>query len=101
MLNSYQATIILRGDILHLDGAVILHQGVIFAIVIVESHFLSKHIEREQFRYKCSSIFPNMPIVLMAKDLNGVPTYHGSPSIIKTLDNFDISRVTWKRYKID
>jgi hypothetical protein len=86
---------------LQLVGSVILEQGVIFAIVIVESHVLSKPIEREQFRYNCSFVFPNMPIVLMAKDLNGVPTYHGSPSIIKSLDNLDISRIKWKRYKID
>jgi hypothetical protein len=86
---------------LHLYGTVILEQGVTFAIVIVESHILSKPIEREQFRYNCSFIFPNMPIILMAQDLNVVPTYHGRPSIVKFLANTDLSRITWGRYTID
>lgn len=85
---------------MQLEGAVIKEQGVTFAIVVVKSYVLSNPSEREDFRTSCSSIFPGVPIILMAQDSRGVPTYHGRQDIVKFLANIHPSRIPWKRYTI-
>ena len=89
------------GDIMQLEGAVIKEQGVTFAIVIVKPYVLNNSGEREDFRTNCSSLFPHMPIILMAQDSRGTPTYHGRTDIVKFLASIDPGRIPWNRYTIN
>jgi len=84
------------------EGAQVREQGVEFAVVIVKPHILdnSYEDERENLRMSFSSVFPNVPIILMAQNYKGIPTYHGRPDIVKFLASIDHRRIPWKRYTL-
>jgi hypothetical protein len=83
-----------------IQGAVIKEQGVTFAIVIVKSHVLNSSSESEQAATAFSSYFPGMPLVLMAQDSRGTPTYRGRKDIVAFLANISMSRIPWKEYTL-
>lgn len=80
------------------DGAVIKEQGVTFAIVVVRSETLNNSIEIDKARRSFSPIFPGIPIILMAQNTRGIPTYQGRTDIVKFLSKVQPSRIPWKRY---
>lgn len=84
---------------MQLNAAVIREQGQTFAIVIVKSFVLSSH-DRDKVASSYSQYFPNMPIILMAQDSKGTPTYYGRKDIVNFLKNVHLSRIPWKRYNI-
>lgn len=81
-----------------IQGAVIKEQGQIFAIVIVNSFILDSHTERQKMANSLQPLFPRKPIVLMARDSNGIPKYWGRKDIVNFLTDIDISRIPWKEY---
>lgn len=81
-----------------LQGAVIKEQGVTFAIVIVKRHILQSQTESREAAQNFSFFFPRMPIVLMAQDSSGIPTYWGRKDIVNFLANLHISQIPWKEY---
>lgn len=80
------------------EGAVIKEQGVTFAIVIVQSYILNNQNEIEKTRNGFYPIFSGIPIILMAQDSRGIPTYQGRTDIVNFLSNIDISMIPWKIY---
>lgn len=80
------------------EGAVIKEQGVTFAIAVVNPSVLDYSATREEIRQGYERFFPGMPIILMAQNGRGVPTYHGRNDIVKFLANIDYRRIPWKRY---
>ena len=80
------------------EGAVIKEQGITFAIAIVKSNVLDVSSKRQEVRQGFSRFFPGMPIILMAQNGRGIPTYHGRTDIVKFLANVDPRRIPWKRY---
>jgi hypothetical protein len=83
-----------------IQGAVIKEQGVTFAIVIVKSHVLNSQSGSEKTAQAFRPVFPGMPIILMAQDSRGVPTYWGRKDIVNYLANLHISQIPWKEYSI-
>jgi len=82
------------------DGALVKEQGVTFAIVIVKPHVLNSS-DREDVRDSFRRFFPmGVPLILMAQDSRGIPTYHGRTDIVKFLANSDHRRIPWKRYTV-
>lgn len=80
------------------EGALITEQRVTFAIVIVKPYVLTSS-DRENVRSGYKRFFPTgIPIILMAQNSRGTPTYHGKPDIVKFLANLDFRRIPWKRY---
>lgn len=57
---------------MQIDGAVITEQGVTFAILVVKRHVLRNTIKRNEIRNEARSLFPGMPIILMAQNSRGV-----------------------------
>lgn len=84
---------------MQIEGAIIKEQGQTFAIVIVKSHVLNSG-ERDIVVQQFSKYFQNMPIVLMAQNSRGVPTYYGRNDIVKFLSNLHISQIPWKKITI-
>lgn len=82
------------------EGAKITEQGVTFAIVIVKPYVLNSS-ERESLRDSFISVFGNIPIILMAQDSRGIPTYHGRTDIVKFLANIHPSQIPWKKYTVN
>lgn len=82
---------------MQLEGAIIKEQGQTFAIVIVKSHVLNS-TERDDAAKQFSRYFPNMPIILMAQNSKGIPTYYGRKDIVDFLSNLHLSQIHWKKY---
>lgn len=82
-----------------IDGAKLTEQGVTFAIAVVKPYVLTSS-DRENVRRSFIPIFGNIPIILMAQNSKGIPTYHGRPDIVKFLANIHPSRIPFKRYTI-
>jgi hypothetical protein len=82
------------------EGAKITEQGVTFGIVIVQPHVL--HNSQEQIGARALGIqaFGSIPIILMAQDSRGVPTYQGRPDIVRFLSNVFVEQIPWQRYTL-
>lgn len=83
------------------DGAVIKEQGVTFAIVVVKHHVLQSTTDKENALRAFSPLFPRLPLILMAQDSRGIPTYFGRRDIVNFLANVDPGRISWKRYTVN
>lgn len=79
------------------DGALIKEQGVTFAIVVVKSHVLTSP-SKERIRASFIPYFGHVPIILMAQNSRGIPTYDGRRDIVRFLANINPARIPWKHY---
>lgn len=86
---------------MQIEGAVINEQGVKFAIVVVKRHVVDNQTAAQSAIRSFGSIFPGLPIVLMAQDSSGRPTYFGRTDIARFMSNVSPSQVPWKRYTIN
>lgn len=82
---------------MQLEGAVIREQGQNFAIVVVKPYVLNS-AERDSVSQEFSKYFPGMPIILMAQNSKGIPTYYGRKDIVAFLAKLHVSQIQWKRY---
>lgn len=80
------------------QGAVIKEQGQTFAIVIVKKHIVDSSFEAEKAINSYMYLFPGMPLVLMAQDSRGTPSYRGRKDIVNFLANIHPSQIPWKEY---
>jgi hypothetical protein len=71
-----------------------------FAVVIVKPQVINS-IERDQVRQGFSKYFPGMPIILMAQNSRGMPTYYGRKDIVAFLSKLHISQIPWKRFSFN
>ena len=83
-----------------IDGAVIREQGVTFAVVIVKQHILNNSFEADRTIRAFQPAFPGLPVVLMAQDYRGVPTYYGRRDLSQFMAKVPIDRVPWAQYTI-
>ena len=82
------------------QGSLIKEQGVTFGITIVKPHVLNNSTEREQMQQFGAQVFGLIPIVLMAQNSRGVPTYYGRTDIVNFLRKVHPSRIPWKEYTV-
>ena len=82
------------------QGAVIREQGVIFGIVVVKHHVLDSSNARISMQDFGIRAFGPMPIVLMAQDFRGRPTYWGRKDIVNFLSKIPLYCIPWKEYTI-
>lgn len=83
------------------QGAVIKEQGITFAVVIVKSQILNNHSEANQLIGSFQqSVFGSIPVVLMAQNSRGVPTYYGRRDIANFLSQVPLQAIPWKEYTI-
>jgi hypothetical protein len=82
------------------EGAKITEQGVTFGIVIVKHHVLNSTQEQTRARALGTQAFGPIPIVLMAQDGRGVPTYQGRPDIVRFLTSIFVEQIPWQRYTL-
>ncbi|MGB8225295.1 MAG: hypothetical protein WCE45_00310 [Sedimentisphaerales bacterium] len=80
------------------QGAVIREQGVTFAIIIVKKYVVDNSISTREAINSFQPLFPGIPIILMAQDSRGIPTYSGRPDIVKFLVNVPLNAIPWKEY---
>jgi hypothetical protein len=80
------------------DAALVREQGVTFAVVVVKSHVVSSDSSRQEAMTEFGVHFPGVPVVLMAQDERGRPTYWGRPDIVRFLARVPVNRLPWKRF---
>lgn len=83
------------------DGALITEQGITFAIIVVRPYILSSPQESAKARTAFGRYFPGVPIVLMAQDSRGTPTYSGRKDIVEFLAHIHPSRIPWNTYTVN
>lgn len=86
--------------VMNFQGSVITEQGVTFAIIIVKKYIIDNRIEANKAIHAFTPIFPEIPIVLMAQDVSGTPTYYGRQDIVKFLSNVPMECIPWKEYSV-
>jgi hypothetical protein len=82
------------------QGALIREQGITFAVVVVKKSIIDNRNEAYNAIGSFKSVFPGIPIVLMAQDSVGRPTYLGRPDISRFLASIPFKAVPWKEYEI-
>lgn len=82
------------------QGSLIKEQGVTFAIVIVKRHILNCSTEAEKAIRSFRTVFGYTPIVLMAQDTSGTPTWYGRTDIVRFLRNVPMHAIPWKEYTV-
>jgi hypothetical protein len=82
------------------EGAKITEQGVTFGIVIVKAQVLQNAHDQTGARALGTRAFGPIPIVLMAQDSRGVPTYSGRKDIVQFLTNIFVEQIPWQRYTL-
>lgn len=80
------------------DAALVREQGVNFAVVIVKHHVMGSDSSRRDATAAFNRHFPGVPVILMAQDGRGTPTYWGRPDIVRFLTNVPVEALPWKRY---
>ncbi len=83
------------------QGALIKEQGVTFAVVIVKKSVLDNRSNASNVIQSFQPVFPGVPIILMAQDSRGVPTYLGRPDIVKFLANVPLAAIPWQEYTVN
>ena len=83
-----------------IQGAIIREQGVEFAIVVVKHQVVQNRTQANETIRSFQPFFPGLPIILMAQDCQGVPTYFGRSDIARFMADVPLSAVPWKEYSI-
>ncbi|MCI6084718.1 hypothetical protein [Selenomonas sp.] len=83
-----------------LHGAVIIEQGVTFAIIAVRPEITRYTQNLVAARRELMQFFPNMPIILMSQDSDGTPHYYGRKDIVDFLKTIRLDQIPWKEYHI-
>ena len=83
-----------------LQGAVIIEQGVTFAIVVVKPSVTMYTTRLVQMRNMLAPLFPHMPIILMSQDAAGTPHYYGRKDIVDFLKTVRLDQIPWKNYRL-
>jgi hypothetical protein len=82
------------------QGSVIREQGVTFAIVIVKKHIIDSASEAAQAIRSFAPVFGYAPVVLMAQDNWGTPTWYGRRDIVNFLKNVPLAAIPWQEYTL-
>ena len=83
-----------------LHGAVIIEQGVTFAIIAVRPEITRYTQNLVAARRELMQFFPNMPIILMSQDNDGTPHYYGRKDIVDFRTSIRLDQIPWKAYHI-
>lgn len=83
-----------------IQGAVIREQGVTFAVVVVQRHVIDSGFEADRAIAAFQPLFPGMPVVLMAQDAWGTPTYYGRRDIADFMAGVPLEAIPWREYSV-
>lgn len=86
---------------MQVDGAVIKEQNVTFAVVVVKREVVENSSRAQDAITSFMPAFPGMPVVLMAQDHRGVPTYYGRRDISRFMASVPLRAIPWRQYSIN
>lgn len=83
------------------QAALIREQGVEFAVVIVKPHILNDRPRASELMTSFSPHFGGVPVVLMAQDSRGRPTYLGRPDLSRFLSRVPLHTIPWREWDLN
>lgn len=83
------------------QGALVREQGVTFGILVVKPHALNNPTQADAMQRLGRQAFGPVPIILMAQNSRGVPTYSGRSDIVRFLARTPMWAIPWKQYTIN
>ena len=81
-----------------MQAAVVIEQGVTFAVVSVRQEVTNYTYRAIRMRQELQKVFKNMPIILMSMDSNGQPHYYGRRDIVNFLKSIKVSQIPWRQF---
>lgn len=85
---------------MRVQGAIIREQGQTFAVVVVKPHTLRNKGKANNVIRSYTPVF-GVPVVLMAQDPRGRPTFYGRQDIARFLSRVSLSAIPWREYIIN
>lgn len=85
---------------MRVQGAVIREQGQTFAVVIVKPHVVQNRTAAADAIASFMPVF-GVPVVLMAQDGRGRPTFYGRSDIVRFLSGVPLQAIPWREYTIN
>ncbi|WP_346892507.1 hypothetical protein [uncultured Roseibium sp.] len=86
---------------MRIQGAVIREQGQTFAVVVVKPNVVQNQSKAADAISSFMPVFGGIPIVLMAQDCRGRPTYYGRPDISRFMASVPLQAIPWREYSIN
>jgi len=83
-----------------LQGAIVREQGVTFAVVVVQRHVVEDRLSASQAVGQFGTVFPGMPVVLMAQDSRRIPTHYGRQDIARFMASVPLRSIPWRTYTV-
>ena len=83
------------------QGAVIREQGQTFAVVVVQRHVIDNQSMAADAIAGFRPVFPGLPVVLMAQDSSGRPTYFGRQDTSRFLASVPVRAIPWREYTLN
>lgn len=84
---------------MRVHGAVIREQGQTFAIVAVKPQVVQNSMTAAEVIRSFAPVF-GVPIVLMAQNGRGRPTYYGRADIARFMASVPLRSIPWREYAI-
>ena len=85
---------------MRVQGAVIREQAQTFAVVVVKTHVVQNSVAAADAIRGFAPVF-GVPVVLMAQDGGGRPTYCGRPDIARFMSRVPLRSIPWREYTIN
>lgn len=85
---------------MRVQGAVIREQGQTFAVIVVKPQVIQNTAEAQRTLNGFAPVF-GVPVVLMAQDGRGRPTYYGRPDIARFMSSVPLRSIPWREYTIN
>ena len=83
------------------QAALTREQGVEFAVVAVGPRVVGSTREATDAMRAFQRVFAGVPVVLMAQDGRGRPTYYGRRDIVRFLASINFGRLPWREYTLN
>jgi len=83
------------------QGAVIREQGQTFAVVVVQRHVIDNRATAADAITGFAPVFPGLPVVLMAQNSSGRPTYYGRQDISRFMASVPVRAIPWREYTLN
>jgi hypothetical protein len=109
VLQLYQGTVALIRDSadsasvelsMQFEAAVMNAAGVTFAVVIVKPAVISNSLDANSIIAAFQKILDGKPVVLMAQDGVGSPTYYGRCDITGFMATVPVNSIPWKKFTL-
>jgi hypothetical protein len=75
--------------------------GQTFAVVVVQRHLIDNQSSAADAIAGFRPVFPGLPVVLMAQDSSGRPTYYGRQDISRFLASVPMRAIPWREYTLN